>query len=192
MNQTRCTVMTAQGRSPRSRWGTRSAHTTQQIRMSLTPRVFKSVNTCIQNFAPSVSSWNHMPSNGNSIAIESDAEREVERAALDCSAHGRSRRGPSGCLEHDRVDVLQRPLGPVADVVHHAVGDARDQVAADVHAVDLLEVRGGCRASDDHASQARGSCRRTPQSGAGACGRSAARSCRHGRGPRRSGRSRAR
>ena len=34
---------------------------TQQIRMSRTPRCFSSVRTCIQNFEPSVA-WNHMPS----------------------------------------------------------------------------------------------------------------------------------
>ena len=38
---------------------------TQQIRMSLTPRCLSSVRTCIQNFAPSVS-WNHMPSTSRS------------------------------------------------------------------------------------------------------------------------------
>ena len=35
----------------------------------------------------------------------------------------------------------KRPLGPVAHVVHDRVGHARDQVAADLHAVDLEQVR---------------------------------------------------
>ncbi len=44
--------------------------------------------------------------------------------------------------EDDRVDVLQRPFRPVAGVVHDPVGDPRDQVPADVDAVDLVQVRG--------------------------------------------------
>ena len=43
--------------------------------------------------------------------------------------------------EDDRVDVLQWPLVPGADVVHHPVGDAADQIPADLDAVDLLQVR---------------------------------------------------
>lgn len=43
--------------------------------------------------------------------------------------------------EHDRVDVLQRPLGPLTDVVHDRVGHAADQVEADLDAVDLGQVR---------------------------------------------------
>ena len=73
------------------------------------------------------------------VPVERDPEREVQRAALDGAALADLE--DHAVQEHDRVDVLQRPLAPVADVVHHAVGDAADQVAADVHAVDLLEVR---------------------------------------------------
>jgi hypothetical protein len=44
--------------------------------------------------------------------------------------------------EHDRVDVIERPGLPRPDVVHHCIRDAADQIVADLHAVDLLEVRG--------------------------------------------------
>jgi hypothetical protein len=43
--------------------------------------------------------------------------------------------------EHDRVDVLQRPLSPFAHVVHDRVGHLRDQLPADLHAIDLLQMR---------------------------------------------------
>ena len=43
--------------------------------------------------------------------------------------------------EDHRVDVLQRPLRPGADVVHHRIGHLADQLAADLHPVHLLQVR---------------------------------------------------
>ena len=73
------------------------------------------------------------------VAVDGDPEREVAGAALD--------RPVLTDLQHQRVeedhrvDVLQRPLRPGADVVHDRVGDLRDQLAADLHAVDLLQVR---------------------------------------------------
>ena len=105
--------------------------------MSRTPRCLSSFSTCIQNFAPSVS-WNHIPSTSRSPSMR-DAEREVagpalHRAALADLEHQRVE-------EDDRVDVVQRPLLPLADVVHHRVGDAADQVAADLDPVDLGQVR---------------------------------------------------
>ena len=106
--------------------------------MSLTPRVFRSV----EDLHPELRALGLLEPHAQhvTVTVEGDAEREVERAALDRAALADLE--DHAVEEHDRVDVLQRPLGPVADVVHHAVGDARDQVAADVHAVDLLEVRG--------------------------------------------------
>ena len=73
------------------------------------------------------------------LALDRDPEREVARAALDDAAfadldHQRVEK------EH-RVDVVERSLLPGADVVDDRVGDAADQVAADLDAVDLLEVR---------------------------------------------------
>ena len=58
-----------------------------------------------------------------------DPQREVARAALHAAAvadleHQRVE-------EHDRVDVLQRPLLPRAGVVHDRVGDSADQIPAD-------------------------------------------------------------
>jgi len=43
--------------------------------------------------------------------------------------------------EDDRVDLFQRPLGPLANVVRHPVGDPRDQIEADLRAIDSLCVR---------------------------------------------------
>jgi len=74
------------------------------------------------------------------LALQGDAEGEVQRAALHRSALADLQ--DHAVEEHDRVDVLQGPLAPLADIVHHTVGHAADEVATDVHAVDLLEVRG--------------------------------------------------
>jgi len=74
------------------------------------------------------------------IAVEGDAEREVERAALHGAAVADLQ--DHAVQEYDRVDVLQRPLGPIADVVHHTVGHPADQVTTDADTVDLLQVRG--------------------------------------------------
>ena len=68
-----------------------------------------------------------------------DRQREVaglalHRAAVADLQHQRVE-------EHDRVDVIQRPGLPGAGVVHDRVGDPADQVAADLDAVDLLQVR---------------------------------------------------
>jgi hypothetical protein len=73
------------------------------------------------------------------LSLDCDAEREVARPALHRPAladlqHERVE-------EDDRVDVVERPLLPLPDVVHHRVGDAADQVAADLDTVDLGQVR---------------------------------------------------
>ena len=73
------------------------------------------------------------------VAVDGDPERQVAGAAL--------HRPVLADLQHQRVeedhrvDVLQRPLRPRADVVHDRVGDLADQLAADLHPVDLLQVR---------------------------------------------------
>ena len=60
--------------------------------------------------------------------------RRSDRAALaDLQDHA--------VQEHDRVDVLQRPLAPLADIVHHRVGHPADQVQADLDPVHLGQVR---------------------------------------------------
>src|SRR4051812_39028698 len=73
------------------------------------------------------------------LTLDRDAEREVAGSALYRPAladlqHQRVE-------EDDRVDVIERALLPLADVVHDGVGDAADQVAADLDAVDLGQVR---------------------------------------------------
>ena len=74
------------------------------------------------------------------LALQGHAQREVQRAALHAAAVADLQ--DHAIEEHDRVDVLQRPLGPLTHIVDHAVGDPRDQVTADAHAVDLRQVRG--------------------------------------------------
>ena len=61
-----CTVVCGNTASIAS--GNPLSPSTQQIRMSLTPRCRSSLRTCIQNFAPSVS-WNHMPEHVRSPSI---------------------------------------------------------------------------------------------------------------------------
>ena len=39
-----------------------------------------------------------------------------------------------------RVDVIQRPLLPCPDILHHRVGDPADQIPADRRPVDLAQV----------------------------------------------------
>ena len=73
------------------------------------------------------------------VALQRDPEREVQRAALHAAAVADLEH--HAVQEHDRVDVLQRPLAPVAHVVHDRVGHAADQVRADIDAVDLVQVR---------------------------------------------------
>ena len=55
------------------------------------------------------------------VAVERDPEREVQRAALHTAAVADLQ--DHAVQEHDRVDVLQRPLSPLAHVVHDRVGD---------------------------------------------------------------------
>jgi len=73
------------------------------------------------------------------VALERDAQSEIQGAALHAAAVTDLQH--HAVQEHDRVDVLQRPLRPLADVVHDGVGHAADQVEADLDAVDLLQVR---------------------------------------------------
>src|SRR5262249_51343579 len=76
----------------------------------------------------------HLP-----LTLERDAERQVAGTALHAAAladlqHQR--------VEEDhRVDVIERALLPLAHVFHHGVGDTADQVAADLDAVELGQVR---------------------------------------------------
>jgi hypothetical protein len=73
------------------------------------------------------------------LALDGDPEREVAGAALDGTAFADLEH--QAVEEDHRVDVVQRSLLPGADVVHDRIGDAADQVAADLHAVDLGQVR---------------------------------------------------
>ena len=141
---------------------------------SLTSTRFSSASwrtrTCIQNFAPSVVLEPH-PEHV-ALTVDPDAERQIAGFALHRPAvtdlqHERVK-------EQHRVDVLQRPLLPGTDVVHHRIGHPADQVPADLDAVELAQMRARYPASTAHASRARGSSRRTPQTAAGACAQSSA------------------
>ena len=138
---------------------------TQQIRMSRTPRCLE----VVEDLHPELGALGLLEPHAEhvAVAVERDPEREVQRAALDRAALADLQH--HAVQEHDRVDVLQRPLGPVAHVVHDRVGDAADQVEADLDAVDLLQVRTDVTHRQPAASTRRGSCRRTPRSAAGAC-----------------------
>ncbi len=73
------------------------------------------------------------------VPVKRDAQGEVQRAALDRAAVADLE--DHAVQEHDRIDVLQRALGPLAHVIHDRVGDAADEIEADLNAVDLLQVR---------------------------------------------------
>ena len=73
------------------------------------------------------------------LTVHADRQRQIARLPLHAAAvadlqHQRVE-------EHDRVDVLQGPGLPGAGVLHHRVSHLGDQVPADLHAVDLLQVR---------------------------------------------------
>lgn len=109
---------------------------TQQIRTSLTPRCLSSqedLHPELRAFAVLKPHAEHV-----ALAVDAHAQSEVARFALDRAAfldleHERVE-------EDDRVYVIQRPLLPSAGVVHHRVSHPRDQIAADVDAVELAQV----------------------------------------------------
>ena len=110
---------------------------TQQIRMSLTPRCLSS----LEHLHPEFCALGLLKPQAEhvAVAVHRDPQREVAGATLhrpaltDLQDHG---------VEEDhRVDVLQRSRSPRARVVHDRVGDLADQLPADLDAVDLLQVR---------------------------------------------------
>ncbi len=110
---------------------------TQQIRMSETPR-WRQFG---EDLHPELRALRFLKPHAQHVArsVQADAHRQVTRASLHASAladlqHQRVQ-------EDDWVDVIQRALLPRASVVHHRVGHPADQIPADVHAVDLGEVR---------------------------------------------------
>jgi hypothetical protein len=74
------------------------------------------------------------------VPVEVDPQREVTRLALHSAAIANLQ--DERVEEHDRVDVIERSGLPRPGVVHDRVGDPGNQVPADLHAVDLLQVRG--------------------------------------------------
>jgi hypothetical protein len=74
-----------------------------------------------------------------SRSVEPDPKHEITRPPLDAAALTDLQH--QGVEEHDGIDVIQRPLLPRAGVIHDRVGDAADQVAPDLHAIDLGDMR---------------------------------------------------
>jgi len=96
-----------------------------------------SVSTASQNFAPSTllePEAEHV-----AFAVEVDADRHVAGLVADGAAVADLH--DQRVEEQDRVDVLERSCLPLPDVVEHGVGDPRDQVVADLDAVQLGQVR---------------------------------------------------
>jgi hypothetical protein len=87
--------------------------------------------------APSLSSEPH--AEYVALAFDRDAQGEVAGLALHRPALADLE--DERVEEDDRVDVVERPLLPLPDVLHHRVGDSRDEVAADLDAVELGQVR---------------------------------------------------
>ena len=87
--------------------------------------------------APSLSSEPH--AEYVALAFDRDAQGEVAGLALHRPALADLE--DERIEEDHRVDVVQRSLLPLADVVHHGVGDTADQIPADLDAVDLGQVR---------------------------------------------------
>ena len=99
--------------------------------MSLTPRVFRSLKTFIQNLAPSVPSI-HSPRMSR-VPSGSTPERQVDRLV----AHHRvlADLHAQRVEEHHRVHRLERPRLPGGDLGHDGVGDRADELGRDLHAV---------------------------------------------------------
>ncbi len=120
------------------------------IRMSLTPRVLRSLNTFIQNFAPSVVSI-HRPEN-LARAVAPHAQRQIHRLvahhALFADLH------PQSVEEHHRIDRLQRPGLPGRHLRQHPVGHRADQVGTDLGAVGFKQITPGSRAPSGRAHTA--------------------------------------
>src|SRR4051794_20382866 len=110
---------------------------TQQISTSETPRCLSSVRTCrgeLRALGLRTPHPEHV-----TVAVDGDAQGEIAGAALHGPALAELE--DQAVEEDHRVDVLQRPLLPPADVLDHGVGDAADQVVADLDAVELGQMR---------------------------------------------------
>jgi hypothetical protein len=69
------------------------------------------------------------------VALDGDAEGEVAGLALHRAALADLQ--DEGVEEDHGVDVVERPLLPLPDVLDHRVGDAADQVTSDLDAVNV-------------------------------------------------------
>ena len=111
---------------------------TQAIRTSSTPRWRRSLRTASQNLAPSVSC--HQIPERFAVAVDADADGQIAGASADRAVLGHLH--VQRVEVDDRIDALQRARAPRGDVLQDRVGDAADRVAADLDAVQPLQVRG--------------------------------------------------
>jgi hypothetical protein len=74
------------------------------------------------------------------VTVDADADRQIAGAGADRAVLADLHL--QGVEVDDRIDPLQRPTAPGGDVVQDRVGDPRDRVAADLDAVETLQVRG--------------------------------------------------
>jgi hypothetical protein len=89
--------------------------------------------TLSQNFAPSVCSIQKAQNFFLAIGIES--ERDIDRLVLDEALIADL--DPQGVQENDRVDGIERPVLPRANLVEDGVGDPADEIGRDVDAIKL-------------------------------------------------------
>src|SRR4051794_12288151 len=115
-----------------------------RMRMSRTPRAFKSLRTFSQNRAPSVSSI-HRPSTSCRPAMltPSTVYTHLFRTPLSVRTATRS---PS---TYNRVDAVQRTILPVHNLLLDLISGTGDELRRNFHAVDFADVifdLAGCHA----------------------------------------------
>ena len=109
---------------------------TQQIRTSWTPRCLSS----LKDGQPELGALAGLEPDPEhvALAVEVDADRDVAGLVADGAAVPDL--DDQRVEKQDRVDVLERPGLPLPHIVEDRVGDAADQVMADLDAVELGEV----------------------------------------------------
>ena len=105
------------------------------IRMSLRPRVFRSLNTFIQNLAPSVVSIQ-----SPRISREPSRQTPMPGTPLCCARRCLPEPSPAMRRRRQGIDRLQRPRLPGRDLREHAVGDRADQVGAHLVAIAFSQI----------------------------------------------------
>src|SRR5216683_7434670 len=104
---------------------------TQAMKMSLTPRLWSSVSTCSQNFAPSLAEV-HSPRTSfwpsSVMPMATYTARFSTRPSMRIFTTSAS------------IDRIERPRLPGTDLVDHRLGHVRDQRGRHLHLIDILQV----------------------------------------------------